>query len=54
MRGSSALEVDTAVQAAKEAQVDWGKLTGLERGKFLTKAGDIIKVQHKKKQQQNA
>ena len=46
MRGSSALDVDKAVQSAKEAQKAWGSLTGLERGKIMSRAGRIIKVLH--------
>ena len=44
MRGSSELDVDKAVQSAKEAQPKWGRLTGLERGKIISRAGRIIKV----------
>ena len=44
MRGSSDLDVDKAVQSAKEAQPKWGRLTGLERGKIMARAGRIIKV----------
>ena len=46
MRGSSALDVDKAVQSAKEAQKTWASLTGLERGKIMSRAGRIIKVLH--------
>ncbi len=44
MRGSSHVDVDRAVQAAKKAQVEWGNLTGFERGQILSKAGRLIKV----------
>lgn len=44
MRGSSVLDVDKAVNSAKEAQKHWGELTGLQRGKIMSQAGRIIKV----------
>ncbi len=47
MRGSSHEDVDRAVQAAKKAQVEWGNLTGFERGQILSKAGRLIKVSYR-------
>ena len=36
-------EVDRAVQSAKKAFASWSKLTGMERGRILTRAAQLIK-----------
>ncbi len=35
-------DVDSAVQAAKQAFFSWGKLTGIARGEYLRKTADIL------------
>lgn len=36
--------VNEAVQQASEAQLEWGNLTPLQRGKIMKKAADIMRV----------
>ena len=40
---SAAEDVDTAVASARAAQPAWARLSGLERGRLLTKAAAIVR-----------
>ena len=43
MTRSAAEDVDTAVVSARAAQPAWARLSGLERGRLLTKAAAIVR-----------
>nr|XP_018670189.1 4-trimethylaminobutyraldehyde dehydrogenase [Ciona intestinalis] len=43
MHECGATDVNNAVNAAKQAQLEWGKLSGFERGKILSKSSVLLK-----------
>lgn len=46
-QGSGKLEVDRAVQSAREAFSSWSVMSGMERGKILREAAKIIRARVK-------
>jgi len=44
MRSCDANDVNTAVSNAREAFRSWSQLSGMQRGKLLTKASQIMRV----------
>jgi len=44
MRSCNADDVDTAVSCARETFKSWCQLSGMQRGKLLTKASQIMRV----------
>ena len=44
MRSCNATDVNTAVIAAHDAFKSWSQLSGMQRGKLLTKAAQILRV----------
>jgi len=44
MRSCDTNDVNTAVSSAREAFKSWSQLSGLQRGRLLTKAADILRV----------
>jgi len=44
MRSSDANDVDMAVNSARDAFRSWSQLSGMQRGKLLTKAAQILRV----------
>ena len=44
MNESSELDVNMAVEKAKEAQKEWSKITANERGKLMIEAARNLKV----------
>ena len=44
MRSCNTTDVNTAISAARDAFKSWSQLSGMQRGKLLTKAAQILRV----------